>query len=250
MTERRYSLSDVLLILSSQSTNTETLNANKTLATDSERIQFLDPNGVDRKITLPTEADSDGIIFWITNTDGGNVLNVYASNGITLLATISGSETGIFVCDGSAWTAGPVAAGPPVPSGSSMWFYQDVSPVGWSLIAAADSLLAVKGGANAYNVAGGNNAGTWVQPNHLHTTADHQLTKAEMPAHTHDRPDRYTWRVEGGQGGLYFSPYATNTVPTSSTGGGDVHNHGNTLDSGTPSTWRPQAYVGILARKD
>lgn len=249
MTERRYSLSDVLLMLSSQSTNTETLNANKTLATDSERIQFLDPNGVDRKVTLPSEADSDGIIFWITDTTGENVLNVYASNGITFLATISQNETGIFVCDGSAWTAGPVAAGPPVPSGSSMWFYQDTAPVGWSLIAAADSLLAVKGGANAYNVAGGNNVGTWVQPNHLHTTTGHALTIAEMPSHTHDRPNRYSM-LSDWAGGLYYSPYATNTVPTSSTGGGNAHDHGNTGNSATPNTWRPQAYVGILARKD
>lgn len=237
MTERRYSLSDVLLILSSQSTNTETLSANKTLATDSERIQFLDPNGVDRKITLPSEADSDGIIFWITNTNGGNVLNVYASNGVTLLATISQSETGLFVCDGTTWTAGPVAAGPPTPSpilsGFQMWFYHDVAPLGWSIITAADSLLAVKGGANAYNVAGGAQAGTWIQPYH-------QLTKPEMPIHTHYYTHAYNTVITS----LHDvqTAYQIGGAQTGPEGGDQPHNHGN--------THRPQAYVGILARKD
>jgi len=249
VTERRYTLSDVFLKLSSQDTNTEILNANKTFTTDDERIQFLDPNGVDRNVILPTEADSEGVIFWITNTAATFVLNIYASDTITLLVLIHSGETGIFVCDGTSWTAGPVAAGSSVPSGTSMWFYQDTAPLGWSLIAAVDSLLAVKGGTQAYNVPGGTAAGTWTQINHSHTTGDHTLTIAEMPAHTHNRPDRYTMRSDWA-GGLYYSPNPTNTVPTSSTGGGTAHNHGNTGDSATPDTWRPSAHVGILARKD
>jgi len=69
------------------------------------------------------------------------------------------------------------------PSGTKMYFYQNVAPTDWTIDAACvDALLAVKGGANAYNVNGGNQAGTWTQPNHTHTGPSHTHTG---PSHTH-----------------------------------------------------------------
>ena len=71
----------------------------------------------------------------------------------------------------------------PMVAGTKMWFYQDVAPAGWTLDAVpGDELLAVKGGAQAYNAAGGTVAGTW-------TVAG--LTK---DAHTHafTQPNNHT----------------------------------------------------------
>lgn len=81
----------------------------------------------------------------------------------------------------------------PVPTGTRMWFYNNSAPAGWTILAAAaDALLAVKGGSNAYNVVGGIQAGSWTptghtHPNsHVHTGPSHQHTSA---AHSHTGPD-------------------------------------------------------------
>jgi len=48
------------------------------------------------------------------------------------------------------------------PSGTEMWFNQNTAPTGWTINSTpADSLLAVKGGTDDYNVAGGTEAGIW-----------------------------------------------------------------------------------------
>jgi len=239
VTQRRYTLPDVLLRVSSQGTNTETLAANKTLTIEDARIQFLDPNGVNRKVISPTEADSDGIIFWIINIDSTATLSVYASDGITLLAIVNSGETGIFVCDGTSWTAGPVTAGPSVPSNTAMWFYQDTAPLGWSIIAAADSLLAVKGGSQAYNVAGGNNAGTWTQPVHSHTGPSHKHT-VTLPKDGWSGSCCFNGRVYD----VGVSTTDARTLDSSYSG------TGSTGGGATSNIYRPKAYVGILARRD
>lgn len=70
-----------------------------------------------------------------------------------------------------------------IPVGTKAWFYQDTAPAGWSIVAGcADGLLAVKGGEQAYNVAGGAQAGVWTQPNHAHSHAH------LGPLHTHTGP--------------------------------------------------------------
>lgn len=81
-----------------------------------------------------------------------------------------------------------------IPSGSVMYFFQAAAPTGWTYLAAVtDQLLAVKGGANAYNVAGGTSgAGTWAQPSHTHTAGtytnpNHQHADGTLSvvAHSH-----------------------------------------------------------------
>ena len=59
-------------------------------------------------------------------------------------------------------------------TGRRLWLYEDAEPTGWELVdSVADRVLAVKGGSNAFNVVGGNQAGTWTQPSHTHTGASH-----------------------------------------------------------------------------
>lgn len=130
------------------------------------------------------------------------------------------------------------------------WFYLDAAPTGWTIDETpADALLCVKGGSNAYNTAGGAQAGTWTQ-NHIHTTGDVTLTTSQIPDHTHGvngnpggggAPGE--WRALSGN---------SNTVTEGSTlgmqesAGGSAHNHGNT-STPTTATWRPLAQVGIIA---
>ena len=68
-------------------------------------------------------------------------------------------------------------------SGTKMYFYQDTAPTDWTIDAAvADTLLAVKGGSNAYNTTGGTQAGSWTPSTHIHTMPSHIHT---MPSHSH-----------------------------------------------------------------
>jgi hypothetical protein len=86
------------------------------------------------------------------------------------------------------------------PSGTKMFFYQNVAPNAWTIDSGpADSLLAVKGGSQDYNISGGAVAGSWTPtththtgpshvhtgPSHQHTTPDFTLTTSHIPAHTH-----------------------------------------------------------------
>jgi len=138
-----------------------------------------------------------------------------------------------------------------LPTATKVWFWQNVAPTGWTIdaTAATDAVLAVKSGSGTYAVAGGSSAGTWTQPNHLHTTADHTLTIGEIPSHSHgiqiDRAETGTGRVTCGGGEYYGEVY--NTVAA---GGGLGHNHGNTGNGATANTWRPLANVGIICSRN
>jgi hypothetical protein len=118
--------------------------------------------------------------------------------------------------------------------GTKMYFYQNTAPAGWTYDAAVvDRCLAVKGGTQAYNVNGGNQAGTWTQP-------DHTITVAEMPIHHHHyNAPGIGYVVEGG-GSYNCGNFAGSD--TDSAGSGTAHNHG--------TTYRPHAAVGIIATKD
>ena len=118
-------------------------------------------------------------------------------------------------------------------TGRKIYLYEDTAPTGWSVVAVTDRVLAVKGGSAAYNVAGGNQAGTWTQP-------DHTLTSDEIPSHTHTQANSVQLGFAGG--GTVAVVGAALSDTSGATGGGSAHSHGN--------TYRPYAAVGIIASKD
>lgn len=99
-------ISAISLVLSQgfrPSSNKETLSANKTIAATDPQYHFLDPNGVDRDVTLPSGVTD--MLFIIKNTGtGGYVLTVKDSGGtaITGGAIANGIVMG-FMYDGTAW---------------------------------------------------------------------------------------------------------------------------------------------------
>ncbi len=133
-------------------------------------------------------------------------------------------------------------------AGTVMYFYQNVAPTDWTLVAISDVVLAVKGGAQAYNVNGGNLAGTWdlssgltkdahthlagtlAGPSHRHTVGGETSTKNEWPNQT-----------VGADG---YTGYSGTGAVTGSTGAQS--------DSGitSASTARVKAAVGVLADRD
>lgn len=121
-------------------------------------------------------------------------------------------------------------------AGTVCYFWMASAPVGWTIVPnSGDRVLAtaLPGGASyQYNTVG--LQGTWQQENHV-------LTIAEMPAHNHTFPMYETTstnnKVKVGPG----KNDIRDTIPTSTVGGNQGHNHG--------STWRPAALVGILCQK-
>jgi hypothetical protein len=91
--------------------------------------------------------------------------------------------------------AGSTNAGTvPAPSGTNMFFYQAAAPTNWTIYTTVeDCLLAVKGGAQAYNIAGGTGAeaGSWTPSTHVHTMGTHTHGYAHthgQAAHIHTMP--------------------------------------------------------------
>lgn len=146
-------------------------------------------------------------------------------------------------------------------AGMRAWFGQNTAPTGWTIDAtAADGLLAVKGGTAAYNTIGGTQAGTWTQPNHLHTTSAVALTEAQLPTHNHGSLYGIAnGTPTGGAGGGVQSICLATSGGVSTTfngsaganvGSGSTHAHGDTGNSATANTWRPLANVGIVCIKN
>ena len=111
-------------------------------------------------------------------------------------------------------------------------------------MAVTDSVLAVKGGSNDYNVTGGQTGGSWTWPTHT-------LAEADIPAHTHTLGSRdSTAGVSSSTGGREFiedhgysgSGYGVAST-SSSYGSGGAHSHGST-------TFRPMAAIVIIIEKD
>lgn len=67
-------------------------------------ILRVDPNsaGAGEDLELPPEAAAAGIVLWIYNTGGENIV-VKDDSGVTTIDTIATTEFGFFFCDGTAW---------------------------------------------------------------------------------------------------------------------------------------------------
>jgi len=142
----------------------------------------------------------------------------------------------------------PTAA---IPAGTIMVFFQADAPVGWTqVVANNDSMLRVVSGEGGGS--GGSASPITLDWSHNHTTRDHLLTIAQMPNHDHN--------LDGVKVMSTNTPYVSPNDPTSGStasgriytatdeGGGQVHNHGTTLDAGV--TFSPKYIDVIQASKD
>jgi len=140
-----------------------------------------------------------------------------------------------------------------ITSGRKLWLYENTAPTGWTIVAVTDSVLAVKGGFQAYNVTGGQTAGTWTQPNHTHTmnTHNHQW-------YNHNTGADKTYNNAGAEIDVHTTGYAAanriqtgnaqeNSLVDSYT---DKIDPGDTNNGATAATYRPLAAIGVIVSKD
>ena len=168
----------------------------------------------------------------------------------------------MYVGDDSGWVSSS-----PIPTGVSMWFYENSVPDGWTIVAAVgDELLAVKGGATY--TAGGVAAGTWTQPNHSHGDGTLSVGNHNHQWYEYDGGDlSLSWASNGSSQidltqdndgvastrGLLCRVYNAN----SNRYGLDLYTEdstagvtGDTGNAATANTYRPDARVGILCTKN
>ena len=134
-----------------------------------------------------------------------------------------------------------------VPAGTKMLFYQDTAPTGWTIDATVDDkLIFVSKGSGAGGETGGgaHSTGTWTQLNHLHAVYKENSAAGNL------------------HGGKFYDSAGTLTEMTTyntvtnrhiclelSTGG-NVDDDLYTSLAAPANTWRPAAYVVIIATKD
>ena len=130
-------------------------------------------------------------------------------------------------------------------AGNTIYAYENTAFTGWTIVAVTDAVLAVKGGSNAYNVTGGQTAGTWTWPS---TT----LTEAMIPTHTHQVGSRdstagYSTTIGNSEFvhdyGYSGPGYGVASTTSEYGGASPAHSHGST-------TFRPMAAIGIIISKD
>lgn len=228
-------------------------------------------------ITSPTLT---GTVTGTGATYSGGTISGATLTGSTVnsFCTISGSTlTGAITASGATISSPTITgatlvnttfSGTAVMTGNSgvtkSYFYQNTAPTGWTIDnTPADALLAVKGGSQAYNYNGGNQRGTWTQPNHTHAAGT-----LAGPPHTHGLPFGYDDSYPAG-----IVTYQPQTSGTWNAGSNDsAHNNsfnwlnpsdvvvkfvsdsggtgsvtGSTDNGATANTWRPLAQVGIIA---
>lgn len=109
---------------------------------------------------------------------------------------------------------------------TKMAFHQASAPTNWTQdtsAAATNTMLRIVNGT------GGGTGGSLDPVTHVHATGNHALTIAEIPSHDHDYVDS---NVDGGGTGIQGGSGAQelpHTLTTDPTGGGGIHNHGNTV---------------------
>ena len=138
-----------------------------------------------------------------------------------------------------------------IASGRKLFLYENTSPTGWTTVAVTDAVLAVKGGSQAYNVTGGQTAGTWTQPSHT-------LITSEIPVHSHSHNHQMGSRDStagdssstGGREFIQDYGYAGSGYGVASTSSTDATNAGSGGSHAHGTTYRPAAAIGIISQKD
>jgi len=176
-------------------------------------------------------------ILTITTGNAARTFTLGSDFSITASGALTATDTGVvMIGDGGTTKA---------------YFYQNTAPTGWTVDATpADAVLAVKGGAQAYNANGGQLIGTWTQLDHLHTTGDFSLETAHLAAHTHGSPHTNSGGSTFNGLNAGISAIDAYSTTTGSTGSGTAHNHGNSGNSAPANTWRPYASLGIICTLD
>jgi len=155
-----------------------------------------------------------------------------------------------------------------------MWVYVNAAGDGWVVdTGVTDTILAIKGGSDAYNVAGGAAGGTWTQPNHTHDGGTHTHGMTAIGSHNHKWYNNKSGDDEtydsGGSGQTiageaksdpnYHIPVSqadgygaedSYTSNATSTGTTDTDGVVATAGGATAATWRPSASVGTLQYMD
>ena len=76
-------------------------------------------------------------------------------------------------------------------SGRKIWANQLTAPTGWSVVTnTTGAMIAVKSASGDYNVTGGNTAGSWTHPTHVHSGNSHSHTSVGH-THTFDNDEQY-----------------------------------------------------------
>lgn len=86
------------------------------------------------------------------------------------------------------------------------------------------------------------------QKTHTHTTGNHTLTVAEMPAHTHNdgkNDEGITATIGGSTSAVMHWDSNSCELSTTSTGGGQAHNHG---DTGSSTNYQPTITVNWIVK--
>jgi len=177
-----------------------------------------------------------------TKTD--NVDNVMAADINNVQDAVVALETKVGIDSSAITTSLDYKVNNFFATGRKVYLYENTAPTGWSIVAVTDSVLAVKGGTNAYNVNGGNAGGTWTISGI--TGGSHALSIAELAAHTHSTLAGATGNPAGNYASLTTAVYNYGINVSESTGSGAAHSHGASTHAGT---WRPAAAVGIIVTK-
>ena len=223
----------VLATLTATANETTVANAAGTIT-----IGIADDVIVPTSITIPnsglhvldTNASHDLIITPGSNLTADRILTLITGDAARTL-TISATGT-VMIGDGGTTKA---------------YFYQNTAPTGWTIDnTPADSLLAIKGGAQAYNAAGGTQVGTWTQLNHTHTGPSHSHTG---PSHSHTISSYAVGYGAGGTEGMHLNNGVTSTG-ADGTGATGADGTGATGNGASANTWRPLAQLGLIATLD
>jgi hypothetical protein len=122
------------------------------------------------------------------------------------------------------------------------WVYANVAGDGWVVDSSiADLVVAIKGGTQAYNIAGGTGGGSWtisgstvggMSGNHVHTIPNHD--------HTFGTIDYIVRSTDTGTETVFSSYINSGTTATGNVS--NDHYHAVTFNA----VWRPSAAVGTL----
>lgn len=123
------------------------------------------------------------------------------------------------------------------PSGTKMVFYQAAAPIGWTQTTDDNRMLRVVSGV------GGGSGGNDSPISHFHTGGDHTLTILEIPAHAHSVGIHRDAKDDGNETQFQFM-HLGGSINTSSVGGDQPHNHGDT------NPYNPRYMDVILCSKD